>query len=260
MSSPTGPACCPTPTLLERDQTVAMAQVFAALGDPTRLQLTVFVGQCSPAPVCACSFPEVFDMSRSTISHHLTKLVEAGILERSKEGKWSYYTVNPSFDQEILQVVSNQTHVSNHCAKKEPGEPVTILFACTQNAGRSQIAAAIAASLGGPDVHVLSAGTNPASEVHPIVATVLSEIGLNPLSGPKKLDPADVKEADWVITMGCGETCPIFPGTHYEDWEITDPSGKPLPEVREIRDTIRAKVENLLTRTTSDSTGQRPAQ
>lgn len=245
----TGPSCCPTPTLMKRDQALAAARTFAALGDATRLQLAAFVSQCSPAPVCACSFPEVFDMSRSTISHHLTKLVDAGILERSKEGKWSYYTVNATFDQNVLQAVTNRMDTLERCAPNDPDGPVTILFACTQNAGRSQIAAAIAASMAGPNIRVLSAGTKPAPEVHPAVADILDEINLVPLSDPKKLDPADIKEADWVITMGCGETCPVFPGTHYEEWEIPDPSGRPHPEVREIRDTIEAKVQDLLSRT-----------
>ncbi len=249
MTTSAGPDCCPTPTLMPRDQTITFAKTFAALGDPTRLQLAMFVQQCAPAPVCACSFPEVFNMSRSTISHHLTKLVNAEILERSKKGKWSYYTVNPHFNQEILQVVSKRAEPGSHAVEKESGDPVTILFACTQNAGRSQIAAAIASSLAGPNVRVLSAGTNPATEVHPQVLTALGELGLQPQSKPKKLDPADVKEADWVITMGCGETCPIFPGTHYEDWEIRDPSGLPIAEVRAIRDTIQAKVADLLSRT-----------
>lgn len=236
---------------MERDQTVALANAFAALGDPTRLQLAMFVHQCAPSPVCACSFPEVFDLSRSTISHHLTRLVDAKILERTKHGRWSYYTVHPHFDYEVLEMVSKQVGTPEHSVEDQAGEPLTVLFACTQNAGRSQMAAAIAASLAGPSVTVKSAGTNPASEVHPNVAVALREVGLEPSSEPAKLDPADVKQADWVITMGCGEECPIFPGVHYEDWAINDPAGEPIEEVRKIRETIRAKVEDLLDRATA---------
>ncbi|WP_182354186.1 low molecular weight phosphatase family protein [Flaviflexus huanghaiensis] len=126
--------------------------------------------------------------------------------------------------------------------------PITILFACRQNAGRSQIAAAIARSLAPHHVTVLSAGTEPASEAHPEAVAVLREIGLEPTSEPSKLDPADVKASDWVITMGCGESCPIFPGTRYEDWPIDDPAHQPIDEVRRIRDDIRIRVEDLLER------------
>lgn len=124
----------------------------------------------------------------------------------------------------------------------------TILFACTKNAGRSQMAAAIAQQLAGTDVTILSAGTDPADDVHPEVCDALAEIGLEPHSQPEKLDPATVKSSDWVITMGCGESCPIFPGTRYENWDIPDPAGQPLDVVREIRDAIQERVQNLLAR------------
>ena len=110
------------------------------------------------------------------------------------------------------------------------------------------MAAAIAQKLASSDVTIMSAGTEPAEEVHPEVRDALAEIGLEPFAQPEKLDPAKVKMADWVITMGCGESCPIFPGTHYEDWEVTDPSGKPVEVVREIRDEITKRVRELLTR------------
>ena len=145
-------------------------------------------------------------------------------------------------------MATKQVGARKAAAQEQSGERVTILFACTQNAGRSQIAAAIASSLAGPGVRVLSEGTNPASEVHPNVVAALHELGLEPDSKPKRLEPGDVEGSDWVITMGCGETCPVFPGVHYEDWDISDPSGRPLSEVREIRDVIASKVEKLLER------------
>ena len=123
-----------------------------------------------------------------------------------------------------------------------------ILFACRQNAGRSQMAAAIAQELATSDVTIMSAGTEPAEEVHPEVRDALAEIALEPFAQPEKLDPTKVKMADWVITMGCGESCPIFPGTHYEDWEVADPSGEPTEVVREIRDDITKRVKELSSR------------
>lgn len=225
---------------------------------PEVAQLAVFIYQSDPSPVCACSFPEVFDISRSTISHHLTKLVNAGVLRREKSGKWAYYSLADEFDARILEIVSEQLAEKSHArkaavkenqlSKREEQKMTTILFACQQNAGRSQIAAAIAENLAVSNITVLSAGSNPAAQVHSQVREVLAEIGLAPLTQPTKLDPAKVKTSDWVITMGCGESCPIFPGTHYEDWDVTDPAGKSLAEVRRIRDEIATRVKDLLQR------------
>ncbi|MGI6785189.1 MAG: low molecular weight phosphatase family protein [Gleimia sp.] len=130
--------------------------------------------------------------------------------------------------------------------------PVTVMFACRQNAGRSQIAAAIMKSKAPSNVTVLSAGTTPADEVHPETLTVLNEMGL-PLvdEHPQRLTNEAVQASDWVITMGCGETCPVYPGKHYEDWEIQDPSGQPIEVVRTIRDDIERHVTDLLDRITN---------
>lgn len=122
------------------------------------------------------------------------------------------------------------------------------MFACRKNAGRSQMAAAIAHNLAGADVTVLSGGTEPADEVHPVVREALAEIGLAPLSEPEKLSPERIERADWVITMGCGETCPFVPGVHYEDWDVADPAEQPIAIVREIRDDITTRVTELLRR------------
>lgn len=220
------------------------ATQFKALGDKTRLRLALMIRNASPAPVCACSFPETFGMSQSTLSHHLTKLVDAGVLHREQRGRWAYFTLDAGFDASILGPVENGTPMTND---RNAGE-TTILFACRQNAGRSQMAAALAKSLAPAGVRIISAGTDPADNVHPIVVDALAEIGLEPESQPKPLDPSQVKTSDWVITMGCGEHCPIFPGVHYEDWEITDPHGKSLDEVRAILAELRERVIDLLGR------------
>ena len=126
-------------------------------------------------------------------------------------------------------------------------ETKTILFACRQNAGRSQMAAAIARKLAPESVEILSAGTEPASEIHSEVVVALAEIGLEPFApNPRVLESEDVKRSDWVVTMGCGEACPVFPGKHYLDWEVGDPAGKTLEEVRAIRDDIEDRVRQLL--------------
>ncbi|QRV01670.1 low molecular weight phosphatase family protein [Arcanobacterium phocisimile] len=128
-------------------------------------------------------------------------------------------------------------------------QPVTVMFACRKNAGRSQIAAALLAAKTDDRVRVLSAGTTPANELHPQTYETLAEIGLEPLGGsPTQLTVDNVSESDWVITMGCGETCPIFPGTHYEDWDVADPANQPTDVVRQIREDIAQRVDQLIER------------
>ncbi len=122
-----------------------------------------------------------------------------------------------------------------------------VLFACVHNAGRSQMAAGWARHLGGDRVVVLSGGSAPADEVNPAAARVMDEVGID-ISGanPSLLDPDLVRAADVVVTMGCGDSCPVFPGTRYEDWPLDDPAGLSLDEVRPIRDDIRRRVSELL--------------
>jgi protein-tyrosine-phosphatase len=122
-----------------------------------------------------------------------------------------------------------------------------VLFVCVQNAGRSQMAAAILRYLAGPRVHVRTAGSAPAPAVHATVIEALDEIGV-PLASefPKPLTDEVVQAADYVITMGCGDACPIYPGRRYMDWVIDDPIGMPLEEVRLVRDDIYARVSDLL--------------
>jgi protein-tyrosine-phosphatase len=122
-----------------------------------------------------------------------------------------------------------------------------VLFVCVQNAGRSQMAAALAEHLSARRVHVRSAGSAPADQVNPTVVTVLEERGIalgTPY--PKPLSDSVLRAADVIITMGCGDACPIFPGKRYEDWDVADPAGQPIEVVREIRDDIQARVTTLL--------------
>lgn len=122
-----------------------------------------------------------------------------------------------------------------------------VLFVCTHNAGRSQMAAALLAHHGQGSVHVRSAGSAPAAELNPAVVTVMTEIGLD-LSAerPKPLSTDAVEAATVVITMGCGDACPIYPGKRYLDWDVPDPAGKSVDEVRRIRNQIDARVQVLL--------------
>nr|WP_298988238.1 arsenate reductase ArsC [uncultured Micrococcus sp.] len=123
----------------------------------------------------------------------------------------------------------------------------TILFVCVHNAGRSQMAAGSAQALGGDRVEVLSAGSAPKDQINPIAIQAMAEDGID-IAGnqPKILTTDAVRDSDAVITMGCGDACPIFPGKRYEDWELTDPAGRGIEDVRPIRDDVKHRAQTLL--------------
>ncbi len=123
----------------------------------------------------------------------------------------------------------------------------TVLFVCVHNAGRSQMAAGFLKHLAGDRIEVLSAGSEPAQSVNPVAVDAMAEIGIDvSKQKPKLLQDADVRQADVVITMGCGDACPIYRGKRYEDWDVEDPAGKPIQQVRAIRDQIEERVNRLV--------------
>ena len=124
---------------------------------------------------------------------------------------------------------------------------VKVLFVCVHNAGRSQMAAGLLSKLADGRVHVRSAGSDPAEEINPAVVEAMAEVGVD-LSQefPKPLSDESVRAADVVITMGCGDACPIYPGKRYEDWELEDPAGKDVATARRLRDEIESRVRSLL--------------
>ncbi len=122
-----------------------------------------------------------------------------------------------------------------------------VLFVCVHNAGRSQMAAGYLQALAGDRVEVLSAGTLPADQVNPVAVEAMAEEGIHiAANAPKVLTAETVLDSDVVITMGCGDECPYFPGKRYEDWKLDDPAGRGIEEVRPIRDEIRRRVEALV--------------
>ena len=128
-------------------------------------------------------------------------------------------------------------------------QPIEVLFLCVHNAGRSQMAAAFLERLGGHRVAVRSAGTAPAESINPTVIEVMKEVGIDLLTTsahPKALEESMVKASDIVITMGCGDECPFFPGVDYRDWPLDDPAGQGPEAVRLIRDAIEKRVRELL--------------
>lgn len=123
----------------------------------------------------------------------------------------------------------------------------TVLFVCVHNAGRSQIAAGYLRHLAGDAIEVRSAGSIPAEQINPVAVEAMAEIGIDiTAEQPKALTTDAVQAADVVITMGCGDACPFFPGTRYEDWKLDDPAGQGIDAVRPIRDEIKARVETLI--------------
>ena len=123
----------------------------------------------------------------------------------------------------------------------------TVLFVCVHNAGRSQMAAGFLRELAGDRVRVLSGGSEPGEQLNPVAVAAMAEEGID-ISGqvPSILETERVRESDVVITMGCGDACPIFPGKRYEDWELEDPAGKDIATVRAIRDDIKSRVSGLM--------------
>ncbi|MCU0311557.1 MAG: arsenate reductase ArsC [Acidimicrobiales bacterium] len=137
-----------------------------------------------------------------------------------------------------------------------------VLFVCVHNAGRSQMAAALLAHHAGDAVVVRSAGTAPAEEINPAVVEAMAELGIDLHAAgarPKRLEDAAVEASDVVITMGCGDECPFYPGTRYLDWELDDPAGQGVDAVRPIRDEIDRRVRGLLAELSPTTpTGERP--
>ena len=128
-----------------------------------------------------------------------------------------------------------------------PDTKPSVLFVCVHNAGRSQMAAGYAQALGGDRVQVLSAGSAPKDQINPVAIEAMAEDGIDIAANqPKILTTDAVRDSDAVITMGCGDACPIFPGKRYEDWELTDPAGRGIEDVRPIRDDVKHRVQTLL--------------
>ena len=137
------------------------------------------------------------------------------------------------------------------------GKP-SVLFVCVHNAGRSQMAAGWLRHLAGDTVEVRSAGSAPADQINASAVEAMREVGIDITDQfPEQLDYETAQDSDVIITMGCGDACPVFPGKRYEDWKLDDPAGRNVDEVRPIRDDIKARVERLLAGLTPDGVGAR---
>jgi len=136
-----------------------------------------------------------------------------------------------------------------------------VLFVCVHNAGRSQMAAGWLRHLAGDSVEVRSAGSEPRDQINPTAVEAMREVGINIIGAiPQLLQTEAVRESDVIVTMGCGDACPIFPGKRYEDWELTDPAGQPIEVVRQVRDEIRGRIEKLVGELTPPETARLDAK
>ena len=172
----------------------------------------------------------------------------AGVVQDSYEQLGDRPTVGPNFMPIFIERFARErleavAQAEGLVAKALP----EVLFVCVHNSGRSQMAAALTHELSNEQVRVRSAGSHPTERVDPVVVEAMSEVGIDVrMEFPKPLTDEVVRAADVVITMGCGDACPVYPGKHYEDWEVADPAGQPLEVVRRIRYDIHHRVADLL--------------
>jgi len=195
--------------------------------------------------------PAGLELSQPTISHHMARLKEIGLVEAEKQGIWIVLPTarRPRAGHQAASRPADRLGMparasSEGSIQKEVPE---VLFVCVHNAGRSQMAAGLLDKRGAGRIRVRSAGSTPAAELNPRVVEAMQEIGIDiSHEFPKPLTDEFVKAADVVITMGCGDACPIYPGKRYEDWDLVDPAGKDLETVRQIRDDIDVRVQALV--------------
>lgn len=223
-------------------------EVWYSLPDAVNTRLDEWLEPPAPAQVSGSLLSKIIDdLTLRFIGTFSRETVERVVLEsydllREREGSarsLSSSTAQFAAERLAARATSERTAVE--------GRPIEVLFVCVQNAGRSQLAAAIMRHVGGERVRVRTAGSAPIDQIRPAVVTALDEIGV-PLGGefPKPLTDDVVRAANVVVTMGCGDACPVLPGRRYLDWPVDDPAGQPLDRVREIRDDIDERVRGLL--------------
>ena len=247
MSVSTAPieGCAPLAApVLSLEEASATAALFSALGNTARVRLVNLLA-ASEEPVCFCNLAAPVGLAPATVSEHLKKLVEAGLVLREERGKWAYYSINDEAFERIVALADLAE--GRRLTVSETLEAPEVLFVCVHNAGRSQMAAGLLKLRSSGRIHVRSAGSAPGEEINPAVITAMAEVGVDMGEEfPKPLTDEFVQAADVVITMGCGDACPIFPGKRYEDWELDDPAGQTVAAVRVIRDEIDERVQRLI--------------
>lgn len=238
--TPKDSPCCVLEAPLNEAQAETLAHQLKALADPARIRLVSMIATAPTGEICACELPVALGKSQPTVSHHLTQLVNAGLLERVQRGKWAWFRLNND-------CLTSLRGALGEGAKPQRIAKPTVLFLCVHNAGRSQMAAGFMRAIGGDRIDVFSAGSAPGAALNPIAVRAMAERGIDITAAlPQRWTDEMARAADVIITMGCGDECPIYPGTRRLDWELPDPAGQGIEMVREVRDEIEQLVANLV--------------
>ena len=241
--------CCVLEAPLDDDEANRLASQLKALADPVRLRLVSMIATAPTGDVCACVFPEALDRSQPTISHHLQQLVKAGVLTREQRGKWAWFRLSVDGLSSIRSALGEG---ANHAHSQR----ATVMFLCIHNAGRSQMAAGFLRKTAGNRINVLSAGSTPGEEVNPAAVEVMAEVGIDISNAtPQRWTDEMAAQSDVIVSMGCGDECPVYPGVRRLDWELDDPAGQDVDFVRAVRDVIEQRVNALIEELTPSCCG-----
>ena len=234
------PDCCVLESPLDDEQATELAHHLKALADPVRLRLLSMIATSPTGELCACVLPGALDRAQPTISHHLSQLVQAGLIEREQRGKWAWFRLATD------QLTAIRIALGEGAHHRHIGRP-SVLFLCGHNAGRSQMAAGWLRHLAGDRIDVQSAGSNPGDELNPAAVAVMHEAGIDiTASSPQRWTDDMALGADVVISMGCGDDCPLTPGARRDDWDLPDPAGQDVAFTRGVRDEIERRVRVLI--------------
>lgn len=232
--------CVPSTTsAISEEAAAAVVADLKALAEPLRLRMLTAIAADPRGESCVCDLAALAEVSQPTVSHHLKVLKATGMVISERRGTWVWYRVAPMRRHAVVALLEA-------FAVMKTQKP-SVLFVCVHNAGRSQMAAGWLRELAGDRIEVRSAGSMPADHLNPVAVEAMREVGIDiTTEQPKMLTTAAVQESDVVITMGCGDACPYFPGKRYEDWKLEDPAGQGIDAVRPIRDEVRGNVETLI--------------
>ena len=241
--------CCVLEAPLDEHQAGVLAHQLKALADPVRLRLVSMIATSPTGTICACDLPDRLGKSQPTVSHHLTQLVNAGLLERQQRGKWAWFRLSSA------QLGSIRTALGEGAEHHHVGKPA-VLFLCVHNTGRSQIAAGFMRTIAGDRIEVYSAGSTPGDQLDPVAVAAMAERNIDITAAvPQRWTDDMARAADVIVTMGCGDECPIHPGTRAVDWPLRDPAGQGIEMVREVRDEIEQLVTSLVDELTPSCCG-----
>ena len=236
---PAPDTCCVLDAPLDEAEAAALVSGLKALADPVRLRIISMLATSPTHEVCACVFPEALGRAQPTISHHLGLLTKAGLITRQQRGKWAWFRLVPDRLEDIRRSLGEGT---------EPlvAKP-TVLMLCVHNAGRSQMAAGFLRHRAGDQIEVLSAGSAPGDSLNPTAVEAMAEVGIDITDQqPQRWTDEMARRADVVVSMGCGDECPVVPGTRVLDWDLADPAGQDLAFTRAVRDDISDRVDGLI--------------